>query len=78
MRVEAVLEIAIAEEHRLGDIRHQVLLALLHTPAPDLAAAVQKLELVCSEGDGDDHALRSILADARWIAARGGKRREYQ
>jgi len=64
------LDVAIAEEQRLGAELHEAAMALLHTPAPDLAAIARKLELVRDEGDGDDHAVVSILADVRWIAAR--------
>ena len=59
-----------AEEQRLGTARHEACMALLHTPAPDFTAIIRKLELVRNEGDGDDHAVVSILADVRWIATR--------
>jgi hypothetical protein len=64
------LDVAIGEEQRLGAARHEAVMALLHTPAPDLAAVIRKLELVRDEGDGDDHVIVSILADARRIAER--------
>jgi hypothetical protein len=64
------LDVARAEEKRLGDALHEATMALLHTPAPDLAAVIRKLELVRDVGDGDDHATISILADLRWVAAR--------
>ena len=57
-------------EKRLGDALHEATMALLHTPAPNLAAIIRKLELVRDIGDGDDHATISILADLRWIASR--------
>jgi hypothetical protein len=69
-QIQAALDAASAEEKRLGAISHEAGLALLHTPAPDLAAVIRKLELVRDEGDGDDHAIFSILADVRWIARR--------
>jgi hypothetical protein len=68
--IETGLNVAMAEEQRLGAVRHEACMALLHTPAPDFAAIIRKLELVREEGDGDDHAVVSILADVRWIAAR--------
>jgi hypothetical protein len=64
------LDDALADEKRLGDALHEATMALLHTPAPDLAAIIRKLELVRDVGDGDDHATISILADLRWVAAR--------
>ncbi|WBO24355.1 hypothetical protein [Sphingomonas abietis] len=64
------LDIAIIDEQRLGAARHEAVMELLHTPAPDLAAIIRKLELVRDEGDGDDHVIVSILADVRWIARR--------
>ena len=70
LHAQAGLDVAMAEEQRLGAERHEAAMALLHTPAPDLASIARKLELVCDEGDGDDHAVVSILADVRWIAAR--------
>ena len=59
---------AIVEQKRHGDARHETAMALLHTPAPELAAVIRKLERV--RDDGDDHATVSILADVRWIMAR--------
>lgn len=70
LEVESGLDAARADQQRLGDVRHEAVMALLHTPAPDLAAIIRKLELVRDEGDGDDHAIVSILADVRRIAAR--------
>lgn len=70
LHAQTGLDIAIVDDQRLGAERHEAAMALLHTPAPDLAAIVRKLELVRDEGDGDDHAVISILADMRWIAAR--------
>jgi hypothetical protein len=64
------LDVAMAEEQRVGAELHEATMALLHTPAPDLVAIARKLELVRDEADGDDHAVVSILADVRWIAAR--------
>jgi hypothetical protein len=70
LQIAVGLDIAIVEEQRLGGIRHEALLALLHTPAPNLAAVIRKVELVYAEGDNDDHAVVSILSDLRWIARR--------
>ena len=70
LEAQTGVKVAAAEEQRLGAVRHEACMALLHTPAPDLAAIIRKLELVSDEGDGDDHAVVSILADVRWIAAR--------
>ncbi|WP_454885339.1 hypothetical protein [Sphingomonas oryzagri] len=70
LQVQSGFDAARADQQRLGDARHEAVMALLHTPAPDLAAIIRKLELVRDEGDGDDHAIVSILADARRIAAR--------
>jgi hypothetical protein len=70
LEVQSELDAARADQQRLGDVRHEAVMALLHTPAPDLAAIIRKLELVRDEGDGDDHAIVSILADVRRIAAR--------
>jgi hypothetical protein len=70
LHIEAGLNVAVAEEERLGAERHEAALVLLHTPAPNLAAISRQLELVRDEGDGDDHAVVSILSDVRWIAAR--------
>ena len=70
LHAQAGLDVAMAEEQRLGTERHEATMALLHTPAPDLASIARKLELVRDEGDADDHAVVSILADVRWIAAR--------
>lgn len=64
------LDIAITDDQRLGAARHEAVMQLLHTPAPDLAAVIRKLELVRDEGDGDDHVIVSVLADVRWIAER--------
>jgi hypothetical protein len=64
------LNAARVTEKRLGDALHEATMALLHTPAPDLAAIIRKLELVRDIGDGDDHATISILADMRWISSR--------
>lgn len=69
LHAQAGLDVAMAEEQRLGTERHEAAMALLHTPAPDLASIARKLKLVRDEGDGDDHAVVSILADVRWIAA---------
>ncbi|WBO24494.1 hypothetical protein [Sphingomonas abietis] len=74
-QIHATLEAATAEEKRLGTIAHGAGLALLHTPAPDLGAVIRKLELVRDEGDSDDHAIVSILADVRWIARRLAEQR---
>ena len=70
LHAKAGLDVAMADEQRLGAERHEATMAPLHTSAPDLAAIARKLELVRDEGDGDDHAVVSILADVRWIAAR--------
>jgi hypothetical protein len=70
LEIETGPNVAMAAEQRLGALRHEACMALLHTPAPDFAAIIRKLELVRDEGDGDDHAVVSILADVRWIAAR--------
>jgi hypothetical protein len=70
LHAQAGLDVAMAEEQRLGADRHEAAMALLHTPAPGLASIARKLELVRDEGDGDDHAVVSILAYVRWIAAR--------
>lgn len=74
---EAGLADAIVRQRALGDRRHHAVITLLHMPAPSLAAIICKLELVCREGDGDDHVIRSILADVRWIAARLARQRRY-
>jgi len=70
LHAETGLTVAMAEEQRLGTVRHEACMTLLHTPAPDFTAIIRKLELVRDEGDGDDHAVVSILADVRWIATR--------
>jgi hypothetical protein len=70
LQIHTGLDRAISEQKRLGELRHEAAMALLHTSAPDLAAIIRKLELVRDDGDGDDHATISILADLRWLAAR--------
>jgi hypothetical protein len=64
-----LVEAKVADE-QFGDALHEALMALLHTPAPDLGAVILKLELVRDNGDGDDHAIISLLSDIRRIAAR--------
>jgi hypothetical protein len=74
---EAALAAAAGEPDEVYDpsgARHEVVLRrLLRTPAPDVAALAQKLELALDERSGeffgDEAAMRTMKRDARWLAA---------